>query len=85
MGKIKLNKKQLKKIHLKYLEKLNSKKNKSKKQNKQIIVQNSTKKLPNRFKILLKIRFIFRKIFELIVFVICTEVYNSEMSKDYKQ
>ena len=92
---IKLNKKQIKKIHLKYLEKKNSKKKKSKQKTKPIpkpkhnIISTYSpyqyaipikRRIPTKYKILLKIRNIFRKIFELIVFAICTEVYKSTMS-----
>ena len=90
---IKLNKKQIKKIHLKYLKKQNSKKKKSKQKSKQKIKTNiispyspyqynrpTKRRIPIKYKILLKIRNIFRKIFELIVFAICTEVYKSTMS-----
>ena len=90
---IKLNKKQIKKIHLKYLEKQNSKKKKSKQKNKQKTKTNIIspyspyqyaipikRRIPIKYKILLKIRNIFRKIFELLIFAICTEVYKSTMS-----
>ena len=87
---IKLNKKQIKKIHLKYLEKQNNKKKKKSKhktKTKNISTYSPYKfntsikrRIPTKYKILLKIRNIFRKIFELLIFTICTEVYKSTMS-----
>ena len=91
---IKLNKKQIKKIHLKYLKKQNSKKKKKSKQkakDKAITAYSPyqynrpiKRRIPIKYKILLKIRNIFRKIFELLIFAICTEVYKSTMSDKTK-
>jgi hypothetical protein len=87
---IKLNKKQIKKIYLKYLEKKNNKKEKKSKyktKTKNISIYSpyqfnrpAKRRIPIKYKILLKIRNIFRKIFELLIFAICTEVYKSTMS-----
>jgi hypothetical protein len=84
---IKLNKKQIKKIYLKYLEKQSTKK-----KNKKIKAISTyspyqynipiKRKIPAKYKVLLYVRNIFRKIFELLVFVLCTEIYNSTKSNN---